>query len=96
MPDWKDEVKRRLRGLQVSPVNEAEIVEELAQHLDDVYQRSIAAGMSKADATQVALSELAAGHSLLRDLERSQQRPTTHGPYPVETGTANVIADFGQ
>ena len=25
MPDWKDEIKRRLRGLQVSPVNEAEI-----------------------------------------------------------------------
>ena len=41
MPDWKDEVKRRLRGLQVSPVNEAEIVEELAQHLDDVYQRVV-------------------------------------------------------
>ncbi|HEU4796166.1 MAG TPA: ABC transporter permease, partial [Pyrinomonadaceae bacterium] len=96
MPDWKEEVRKRLRGLKVSPVNEAEIVEELSQHLDDVYQRSIAAGMSKADATQVALSELAAGHSLLRDLERSQQRPTTHGPYPVETGTANVIADFWQ
>jgi hypothetical protein len=31
MPDWKDEVSRRLRGLQVSPVNEAEIVEELAR-----------------------------------------------------------------
>ena len=80
MPDWKEEVRRRLRGLRVSPVNEAEIVEELAQHLDDVYHRALATGASEADATQAALSELAAEHSLLRDLERSQQQPPAPGP----------------
>ena len=34
MPDWREEVRRRLRGLSIAPANEAEIVEELAQHLD--------------------------------------------------------------
>ena len=47
MPDWNEEIRKRLRGLKVSPVNEAEIVEELAQHLDDVYQRLLASGASK-------------------------------------------------
>ena len=96
MPDWKEEVRRRLRGLRVSPVNEAEIVEELAQHLDDVYQRALTTGLSEADTKQAALSELAAEHSLLRDLERSQQRPPAPGPAPGETSTANVMADFWQ
>ena len=68
MPDWKDEIKRRLRGLQVSPVNEAEIVEELAQHLDDVYQRVLRNGASEENARRAALSELNAEHSLLNEL----------------------------
>ena len=96
MPDWKAEVRKRLRGLKVSPVNEAEIVEELAQHLDDVYRGAIAGGMSEADATQAAMSELAAEHSLLRDLERARQRPPAPGPGPGETSTSNVLADLLQ
>ena len=96
MPDWKEEVRKRLRGLKVSPVNEAEIVEELAQHLDDVYQRAIAGGMSAADAMRAAMSELAAERSLLRDLERARQRPPASGPSPGETSTSNVLADLLQ
>ncbi|HEX6283284.1 MAG TPA: hypothetical protein VFZ71_00355, partial [Pyrinomonadaceae bacterium] len=96
MPDWKEEVRKRLRGLRVSPVNEAEIVEELAQHLDDVYQRALAGGASEADATYAALRELAADRSLLRNLERSQQRPPAPGPIAGETSTSNVLADLLQ
>jgi hypothetical protein len=96
MPDWKEEVRRRLRGLKVSPVNEAEIVEELAQHLDDVYQRALNSGMSEAAAEQAALGELAAEHSLLRDLERARQRPPAPGLNPGETSNSNVLADLLQ
>jgi putative ABC transport system permease protein len=96
MPDWKEEVRRRLRGLRVSPVNEAEIVEELAQHLDDFYQRALHNGMSEAHAKRAALSELAAEHSLLSDLERAQQRPPAPGPAPGETSNSNVLADLLQ
>ena len=73
MPDWKDEVKRRLRGLHVSPVNEAEIVEELAQHVDDVYQRALANGASEDNARRAALSQLTSQHSLLNELQRTQK-----------------------
>jgi hypothetical protein len=34
MPEWKDEIKNRLAGLNLAPAREAEIVEELAQHLE--------------------------------------------------------------
>jgi hypothetical protein len=95
MPDWKAEVSKRLSGLKVSPVNEAEIVEELAQHLDDVYRGALAGGMSETEATQAALSELAAEGLLLKDLERARQPPAP-GPVPGETSKANVFADLLQ
>jgi hypothetical protein len=37
MPEWKPEIVRRLAALKLSPAREAEIGEELAQHLDDRY-----------------------------------------------------------
>ena len=33
MPEWKAEITRRLRSLKLAPAREAEIVEEVAQHL---------------------------------------------------------------
>ena len=34
MPDFKIEIRARLAALQLSPMREAEIVEELSQHLE--------------------------------------------------------------
>jgi hypothetical protein len=35
MPDWAEHVRPRLSTLRLSPGREAEIIEELSQHLDD-------------------------------------------------------------
>ncbi|HEV8483083.1 MAG TPA: hypothetical protein VGV87_05970 [Blastocatellia bacterium] len=37
MPDWKQEIRQRLASLKLDPTREAEIVEELNQHLKDRY-----------------------------------------------------------
>jgi hypothetical protein len=57
MPDWTQHVRPRLSGLRLSPTREAEIVEELSQHLDDRWRELIASGMTPAEATQVALAD---------------------------------------
>jgi len=57
MPDWTQHVRPRLSSLRLSPTREAEIVEELSQHLDDRYRELIAGGMSPDEATRVALSD---------------------------------------
>jgi hypothetical protein len=58
MPEWKNEIKERLAGLKLEPTREAEIVQELSQHLDDRYAESL----SRSAATEVgyrsALEEL--------------------------------------
>lgn len=38
MPDWRNEIARKLSGLKLSPVREAEIIEEFNDHLEDRYQ----------------------------------------------------------
>ena len=59
MPDWKEEIRKRLLSVRLSPTREAEIVEELAQHLDDRYQQSLTGGATEEQAYQTVLLELA-------------------------------------
>src|SRR5690349_14361596 len=98
MPDWKEEISRRLRGLNIAPVNEAEIAEELAQHLDDVYQRAIRTGASEAEANEAALHELAGE---LKDVQRYKQ-PRQAYSLPEEHSLSdeprrlNLLADLLQ
>ena len=42
MPVWKTEIRERLVGLQLTPMREAAVVEELAQHLEDCYAEWLA------------------------------------------------------
>ncbi|HEV8198057.1 MAG TPA: permease prefix domain 1-containing protein, partial [Gemmatimonadales bacterium] len=58
MPDWKAEIRRRLAALRLAPVREAEIVEELSQHLDDRYRDLLTQGLGPDDAAHAALAEL--------------------------------------
>jgi len=37
MPDFREEIRKQLALLQLSPTREREIVEELAQHLEDQF-----------------------------------------------------------
>jgi len=47
MPDFKGEIRARLAELQLSPLRETEIVEELSQHLEEEYERTLSSGASK-------------------------------------------------
>src|ERR1051325_5257232 len=73
MPEWKEEVRKRLFGLKLAPAHEAEIVEELAQHLEDVYARSISSGATEAEARRAALRELAGAGLLRKEIQRVQK-----------------------
>jgi putative ABC transport system permease protein len=57
MPDWRSEVRRRLARARLSPAREAEVVEELAQHVQDRYEELRAAGKDEAAARAIALDE---------------------------------------
>jgi putative ABC transport system permease protein len=93
MPDWKEEIKRRLSRLNLEPAREAEIVEELAQHLDDVYERSLRNGATEAEAKRAALQELQGENLLQNELQRVQ-KPLRETPVLGETGKLNIFSDL--
>jgi len=55
MPEWKSEILRRLAPLKLSPTREAEIAEEVAQHLEDRYQELLASGRTDDEARRTAI-----------------------------------------
>jgi predicted permease len=58
MDSWRHHVHRRLASLDLGPAREAEIIEELSQHLDERHADLRAAGLSDEEARRLALDEL--------------------------------------
>ncbi|MDF2776399.1 MAG: MacB-like periplasmic core domain protein, partial [Geminicoccaceae bacterium] len=58
MPEWRDEIRRRLASLRLTPADEANVAEELQQHLDDRYHDLRTTGATDAEARRGALEEI--------------------------------------
>ena len=96
MPDWKEEITKQLAGSKLAPAREAEIVEEVAQHLDDRYRDLLAGGATEAEARRTALEEISAEKLLAKGLERVEHQATQE---PVVMGggsKGNILADLWQ
>ena len=63
---WVEAVRGRLASLALAPEREAEIVDELSQHLDDHYRELISGGTSPADAERQTLALFRSGNMLAR------------------------------
>jgi predicted permease len=64
MPDWKQFIRARLTSANLDPMREGEIADELAQHLDDLYQDLQASGLADEECLRLALAELQEGDLL--------------------------------
>ena len=93
---WKDEISRRLAGLKLAPAREAEIVEEMAQHLEDRYRELVAGGAAEAEARQAALEDLSDPTALVRELRQVETLRTSEPVTPGLNGKGNIMADLGQ
>ena len=83
MPDWTGDLRQRLVTLRLNPAREAEIIEELAQHLDQRYEELRAAGSNAADARHLATLELDDSAALARHMRQLRQ---AHQPPPIAPG----------
>jgi predicted permease len=68
--NWRDELMRRLAPLHLRPEREAEIVDELSQHLDDFVRELVAGGATVAEARRAALADLDVPGELARRMGR--------------------------
>jgi putative ABC transport system permease protein len=75
MPDWRQALRPQLDHLRLSPEREAEIIEEVSQHLDERYEDIRRSGASDDEARRLATEELAAEDHLgdqLRSLRQAR------------------------
>jgi putative ABC transport system permease protein len=93
--DWRQEIKKQLASLQLAPTHEAEIVEELAQHLEDCYAEQLLTGASPQEAYRATLDELPEAEVLKRQLRRFDARKVQEVENVV-IGRSNLMGDFWQ
>jgi len=84
VPDWTGHLRARLSTLRLNPAREAEIVEELSQHLEERYAELRAGGISDAEARRLALDELREPEALAEYMRPLRQ---AHVPPPVVPGS---------
>src|SRR5690242_10289736 len=94
MPDFKEEIRKQVAALELSPAREAEIVEELSQHLDDEYEQSLARGATEGEAYETALGGLAQ-RDLFSELKRIEGGLRREPLAPGKERT-NFLADLSQ
>ncbi|HEV3409831.1 MAG TPA: ABC transporter permease, partial [Chthoniobacterales bacterium] len=96
MPDFRKEIRQRLATLNVSPEREAEIVEELSQHLEEDYEQALSRGATEEQARHAVIEELWLSDSLTRGLQRVERR-VPQNPTPMGTNRkSNMFSDLGQ
>jgi predicted permease len=95
MHEWQSEVRARLAHLRLKPEREADIVDEIAQHLAERYREAISGGASPEEATREALAEFRAGNALAQRIAALRQ---AHAPAGVMAGasTGRLLADLRQ
>ncbi len=95
MPDWSMEISRRLSSLNLESAREAEIVEELSQHLDDRYNELISGGVTEENARRAVLMELNDGEMLAQErpgvVRKVRREPAGYG-----SGGQGLVASLMQ
>lgn len=93
MPDWENEILRRLAAQRLNPADEAAIVQEWAQDLEQRFQELRNEGTSEADAFRAVLSELNEPDPVRIDMKRA---PMLEPIQPGAASRGNRIGDFAK
>jgi predicted permease len=93
MPDWKTEIKKRLRRLSLRPERETEILDEMSSHLLDRYDELRSSGLAEEEARRAVIAELDLT-DLVSELQTTEE---TSRREPVPEGaplTRQFLSDF--
>lgn len=91
MPDWRQIVREHLAALNLDGSSEAEIFDELAQHLEDRYRELLASGTSEIEAHRITIEPLSNSPSLVEALQRARRQTV---PEPPSRATGRFISLF--
>ncbi|HTQ55739.1 MAG TPA: ABC transporter permease [Bryobacteraceae bacterium] len=92
-PAWKDEIAERLAGLDLPPAREAEIIDELAGHMNDEYRRLLAGGATADEALELTLDGLNS-HPALSEAIRRVEPAAPREPVLLGAERKSLAADL--
>ena len=95
MPDFSEEIRSRLAALRIPPAREAEIVDELEQHLNDEYRDARSRGLSNSEAVGAALGSLS-DHPVLARALAGTGRVRDRQAVPVGRMAGSRLANLWQ
>jgi putative ABC transport system permease protein len=72
MPDWKQLVWERLPDLRLVAEREQEIIEEIAQQMEETYNEAIARGATESEAESDIMVQFADWNSLAQEIRRAE------------------------
>ncbi|MGC2558399.1 MAG: ABC transporter permease, partial [Terriglobales bacterium] len=97
MPDWKEEITKRFSSLKLESTREVEIIQELAQHLEDRYHELVSGGATDEEARSDVLTELNSENpprqgrlGMVREAPQGPAAPGNSGP----SFFANLLQDL--
>ena len=70
MPDWKKLVRKRTRRLTLSPATKEQVIAELSDHIEEVYESARRQGLTERSALKLAVQEVGGWRVLTRKVER--------------------------
>jgi len=73
MPDWKSYVREHLPPLRLSGAREQEVIEELAQQLEETYAEALAGGATETEAAARAAAQFPDWSAVAREIELAEQ-----------------------
>ena len=88
MHDWSELIRSHLASLQIDPAREADIVDEIAQHLDQRYEELRARGVAEDQARRLLTEELREPEALSMQMSRLRQ---AHSPRPLTPSTGRGV-----
>src|SRR4051812_39308606 len=96
MPDFKNDIRTRITALDLSGTREAEIVDELSQHLEEEYESALQRGASEEEARTAALEALDAPGLLGEELKRVERRAAQNAVPMGSLSRASFLGDLLQ
>jgi|SRR5580692_7647449 hypothetical protein len=93
MHDWSKEIEDTIAPLNLSAAREAEVVEELSQHLNERYDELLIAGTGEEQPCRILVEELTDG-TLVAGLKGTTKAAIQPVPMGVE-GATSYLRAFG-
>ena len=94
--DWRVEIAARLASLRLTPEQEADLADELAQHADDRFQELRALGVSAEDARRAVVTDLDDENGLAARLKEVVDRGGSRAPAVGATARGSIVSQVGQ